>query len=133
MTTDKNEAEKRFNERRKFIRINIYAVTRFFSLTEESEVGVQARVYDLSEGGAMLLTFSQGIPVDTPISLSFVLPTKKGDFIEMLGIVRHTEAKGEDIYRSGVEFLKPKGRDRQVIKKFVEASLKKKANPEACQ
>ncbi len=133
MSIDKNENEKRFKERRKFVRIDVYAVTRFFSPTEEDEVGVQARVSDLSEGGALLLTFSQGIPVDTTISLSFVLPSEKGDFIEILGRVRHTEIKEKDIYRSGMEFLKIKGKEKRTIKEFVEARLKKKTNPKACQ
>ena len=108
-------------ERRKFVRVGIYAITRYFCAIRDKEVGVQTRISDISEGGALLVTLNEGIPVDMPIRMSFVMPGKKDVFVSVEGKVRHTGFLEKDLYRSGVEFMKLKKKEKLAILEFVAA------------
>ncbi|HOW58697.1 MAG TPA: PilZ domain-containing protein [Candidatus Omnitrophota bacterium] len=107
------------HERRKYVRVRIYAVTRYFCQARNAVVGVQTQISDISEGGAMLLTFMEGIPMNTIVKMDFVMPGKKDLLISIEGQVRHTGFLEKDLYRSGVEFLKIKETDRLAIRDFV--------------
>ena len=112
-------------ERRKFPRVGIYAVTRYFCPLRDMEVGVQTRISDISEGGALLVTFLEGVPVGAPVKISFVMPGAQGALITVQGITRHTKAFGEELFRSGVEFRKIKKRDLLALRKYVASQAKK--------
>ena len=105
--------------------INIYAITRYFCPLRDMEVGVQTRISDISEGGALLVTFMEGVPVEAPVKMSFVMPGDQGLLISVEGITRHTGALDEDLFRSGVEFLKIKEKDRLAIREYVIENRKK--------
>ncbi len=114
-----------FKDRRKFVRVSIYAISRFFCPLRDMEVGVQTRISDISEGGALLVTFMEGVPVGAPVKMSFVLPGEEGLFISLEGIARHTGALDKDLFRSGVEFLKLKKKDLEAVQGYVTAHKKK--------
>lgn len=114
-----------FKDRRKFARANIYAITRYFCPLRDMEVGVQTRISDISEGGALLVTFMEGVPVEAPVRISFVMPGDQGPLISVEGITRHTGALDKDLFRSGVEFLKIKKKDKSAIREYVAKNRKK--------
>ena len=120
------------HERRKHFRVDIYAVTRYFCPFRNEEIGVQTRLSDISEGGARLLTFEEGIPVNTEVLISFVLPTPKEQLVTLKGVVRHSGlleknlSPSQNLYRTGIEFseITPKG--LRAIRSYVENKSKKK-------
>jgi c-di-GMP-binding flagellar brake protein YcgR len=116
---------KEFQDRRRFVRVSIYAITRYFCPLRDMEVGVQARISDISEGGALLVTFSEGIPPEAAVQMSFIMPGDESQYVTVEGKVRHTGIFEKELYRSGIEFLKVKKKDLQAIHKYV-ASHKKK-------
>lgn len=116
----KNSAE----ERRKYIRVSIYAVTRYFCSDRNAEVGVQTQISDISEGGIKLLTFMEGIPVGSVVSVSFILPGDENALVSVEGQARHTSFLEKDLYRSGIKFMKVKDKDILAIRRFVEKSQK---------
>jgi len=111
-------------ERRRFVRVKIYAVTRYFCPLRYTEVGIQTRISDISEGGVLMETFMEGIPVDTPVKMSFVMPGTESHLVTIEGEIRHTGFLEKDIYRSGVEFLKIKKKDLEAIRKHVSSQQK---------
>jgi c-di-GMP-binding flagellar brake protein YcgR len=125
MMKDSSERQGLFKDRRKFARANIYAITRYFCPLRDTEVGVQTRISDISEGGALLVTFMEGVPVEAPVKMSFVMPGDEGALVSVEGITRHTGTLDKDLFRSGVEFLKIKKKDLQAIRDYVAAHRKK--------
>lgn len=111
------------HERRRFVRVDVYAVTRYFCPLRDKEIGVQTRLSDISEGGAMLLTFEEGIPIDTEVSIDFVLPDDSKGIVSAKGKVRHTGPVESNMFRSGVEFLKLHSKSHQAIKNYVSRKL----------
>ncbi|OQA52830.1 MAG: Flagellar brake protein YcgR [Candidatus Omnitrophica bacterium ADurb.Bin292] len=114
----KREVINRSN-RRKHVRVDVYAVTRYFCAVRDKEVGVQTRISDISEGGAKLLTFEEGIPVDTIVSMSFRLPHQENVVIKVEGMVRYSGFVEQDLFRTGVEFTKMRKKDIEVIREYV--------------
>ena len=114
-----------FKDRRKFVRVGIYAIARYFCPLRDMEVGVQTRISDISEGGALLVTFMEGVPTEAPVKMSFVMPGEQGLFISVEGIARHTRALDKDLFGSGVEFLKIKEKDQRAIREYVATQSKK--------
>ena len=114
-----------FKDRRKFVRVSIYAITRYFCPLRDMEVGVQTRISDISEGGALLVTFMEGVPAEASVKVSFLMPGKAGQLVTAEGKVRHTGILEKELYRSGVEFLKLRKKDLQAIRTYI-ASHKKK-------
>ena len=114
-----------FKDRRKFVRVSIYAITRYFCPLRDMEVGIQTRISDISEGGALLVSFAEGIPVEASVKMSFVMPGKEDQLVVVEGKVKHTGILEKDLYRSGVEFLKMKKKDLQAIHKYVASHRKK--------
>jgi len=125
MTTRNDDSKETPQERRKFARANIYAITRYFCPLRDMEVGVQTRISDISEGGALLVTFMEGVPVEAPVRISFVMPGDQGPLISVEGVTRHTGPLDKDLFRSGVEFLKMKKKDLLAIREYVAAHRKK--------
>ncbi|MDD5226205.1 MAG: PilZ domain-containing protein [Candidatus Omnitrophica bacterium] len=119
------QAFSEFKDRRRFVRVSIYAITRYFCPLRDMEVGVQARISDISEGGALLATFSEGIPPEALVKMSFVMPGDESKFVTVEGRIRHTGPFEKDLFRSGVEFLKMKKKDLQAIHGYVAAHKKK--------
>lgn len=112
-------------DRRRFVRVGIYAVTRYFCPLRDMEVGVQTRISDISEGGALLETFMEGIPVEALVKMSFVMPGSGDLFVSVEGVIRHTGPFEKELFRSGVEFLKLKAKDQEAIRKLVNSKTKK--------
>jgi len=112
-------------ERRKYARVSIYAITRYFCPFRDMEVGVQTRISDISEGGALLVTFTEGIPANASVKMSFVMPGDESRFVTVEGKVRYTGVFERDLYRSGIEFGKLKKKDLEAIRKYVAAPKKK--------
>jgi c-di-GMP-binding flagellar brake protein YcgR len=111
--------ETRHHERRRFVRVDVYAVTRYFCTIRDKEIGVQTRISDISEGGAKLITFEEGIPVGTLVSMNFQLPTTPETFVTVEGMIRHSGLLDEDLYRSGIEFTKIPKRNLEAIRSYV--------------
>lgn len=114
-----NKESASFHERRRHVRADIFAVTRYFCPSLNQEVGIQTRIADLSEGGALLLTFEQGIPVDRDVLLSFHLPGDESTLISVEGKIRHTSFLEKDLYRSGLEFLNVSEHALEAIQKYI--------------
>ena len=114
-----------FQDRRKFVRVSIYAITRYFCPLRDMEVGIQARISDISEGGALLVTFSEGIPPEAWVKMSFVMPGDGSQLVNLEGKIKHTGFFEKDLFRSGVEFLKMKKKDLQIIHGYVVSHKKK--------
>jgi c-di-GMP-binding flagellar brake protein YcgR len=125
MKTENDGSAEIFQDRRKFARANIYAITRYFCPLRDMEVGVQTRISDISEGGVLLVTFMEGVPVEAPVRISFVMPGDRGPLVSVEGVTRHTGPLDKDLFRSGVEFLKIKKKDRLVIRNYINAHRKK--------
>ena len=119
------DASRQFNERRKFARANIYAITRYFCPTHNNAIVVQTRISDISEGGVMMVTFKEQLPKDASINISFVMPGVNGQLVTVSGKVRYTEHLEEDLYRSGIEFLKLEKKDQLSIREYVVSRSKK--------
>ncbi|MFH0985827.1 MAG: PilZ domain-containing protein [Candidatus Omnitrophota bacterium] len=119
------EVQGGFTDRRRFVRVSIYTITRYFCPFRDMEVGVQARISDLSESGALLMTFSEGAPLGAEIAMSFILPGDKDRFTSVKGIVRYTEPFDKELFRSGVEFSEISKRDLRALRAHV-ASCRKK-------
>jgi len=120
MTTEFSE----FENRRKFIRVSIYAITRYFCPLRDMEVGIQTRISNISEGGALLVTFSEGIPPESLVNMSFVMPGDESHLVTVEGKVKHTGIFEKDFFRSGIEFVKIKEKDRKAVRKLVHSKLK---------
>ena len=86
MTKESSE----FTDRRKFVRVDIYAITRYFCPLRDMEVGVQTRISDISEGGALIMSFEEGIPLEASVKMSFVMPGEGDRLVSIEGIVRHS-------------------------------------------
>lgn len=114
-------------ERRRFIRVSIYAITRYVCPFRDMEVGVQARISDISEGGALLVTSAEGVPVKTPVKISFVLPGEPGLLINVDGIVRHSGTLSKDLFRSGIEFLRVNENGKKALLAYIAANIKNKS------
>lgn len=112
-------------ERRRYVRVSIYAITRYFCPLRDMEVGVQTRISDISEGGALLVTFMEGVPVEVPVKMSFVLPGTGNLFVSVEGTVRHTRALEKDLFCSGVEFLKIRQKELCAIREYIASQRKK--------
>ena len=111
-------------DRRRHARVDIFAVTRYYCALRKQEVGVQTRIADLSEGGALLLTFEEGVPLGMHVLLSFHIPDPESVLVSVEGMIRHTNLLERDLYRSGLEFLNVKENDLRTIRKYI--SQKKK-------
>lgn len=111
-------------ERRKHARVDIFAVTRYFCALRKQEVGIQTRIADLSEGGALLLTFGEAVPLDMSVLLSFRLPDSETAMVSVEGKIRHGSLLERDLFRSGLEFSYVKENDLKAIRKYI--SQKKK-------
>lgn len=114
-----SEASQSSTDRRKYIRVDIFAVTRYFNALRRQEVGVQTRIADISEGGALMLTFGEGIPLGTSVRLNFSLPDAVGTPIAIEGEIRHTSLLERDLYRSGLQFFNVKENDLKAIRKYI--------------
>jgi c-di-GMP-binding flagellar brake protein YcgR len=125
MTQKSQEAAESRQERRRFVRASIYAVTRYFCPLRDREVGVQTRISDISEGGALLVTFMEGVPINAPVKMNFVMPGSGETLLSVEGVIRHTGPLEKDLFRSGVEFLKTKKKDLQAIRDYVASQRKK--------
>ena len=125
MTHGSHEPKHPSQERRRFVRASIYAVTRYFCPLRDREVGVQTRISDISEGGVLMVTFMEGVPVEAPIKMDFVMPGDKNVLVSVEGVIRHTGPIEKDLFRSGVEFLKLKKKDLAAIREYVAAHHKK--------
>ena len=125
MTHESHSPVASRKERRKFVRASIYAITRYFCPHRDREVGVQTRISDISEGGALLVTFMEGVPIGATVKMSFVMPGEKNLLISVEGVIRHTGPLEKDLFHSGVEFLKMKKKDLLVIREYVASHLKK--------
>lgn len=125
------EAQQHCHERRKFVRADIYAVTRYFSIDQGEETNIQTRLSDISEGGARLLIFEEGIPIETEVLISFILPAGKDELITVKGKVRHSGIMeknfyaSQDLFRVGVEFTDLSQKGRRAIQKYVAGKRKK--------
>jgi c-di-GMP-binding flagellar brake protein YcgR len=117
--------ESAFKDRRRFVRVDIYAVTRYFCPFRDSEVGIQTRISDISEAGLLLVTFMEGIPLEAKVKTSFLMPGNEGRLISVEGVVRHTGPLEKEQFRSGMEFSKIKEKDRKIVREYVLERKKK--------
>jgi c-di-GMP-binding flagellar brake protein YcgR len=112
-----------FTDRRKYARVNIHALVQYSLPSDVDTPAVQARISDISEGGVLLVTSTEGLRMNAPVKMSFVMP--EGQLAIVEGKVHHTEALDKDLYQSGIEFLDLQKKDRLAIQKFVDAHPKK--------
>ncbi len=110
-------------ERRRFVRVSIYAIARYFCPTRDHEVGVQSLISDISEGGVFLVTLEEGIPVGSKVKIIFLLPTEK-EMTKLEGRVRHTGLLETDHYRCGLEFTRIKEKDRAAVRRYIAANYR---------
>ena len=61
----------------------------------------------------------EGIPIGTEVHINFILPGKDSALVSIEGQVRHTGPLEKDLFRSGVQYLKVKEKDRLAIRKFI--------------
>ncbi len=108
-----------FNDRRKYARANIHALTRYSCPLSDSIVEIQTRISDISEGGVLMVTFMEGLPPETLVKMSFVIPGSKSGFVTVSGKVKYTGILEEDSYRSGIEFLDLEKKDQLAIREYV--------------
>jgi len=114
------ELNDRQPERRQHRRVHVYIVTRFYKSCSKDCSATQTRIADLSEGGARLMTFDEGLPVGSDIVIDFDLPDASSqDSISVLACVRHSAHHEKDLFRSGVEFLDLKPFDRERLRGFI--------------
>ncbi|MFA6599646.1 MAG: PilZ domain-containing protein [Candidatus Omnitrophota bacterium] len=127
MAAEGSNQDKTNTDRRRYVRVDIFAVTRYFCPVREREVGVQTRISDISEGGMKLMTFDEGIPVDAEVTIYFAIPASEGAKERQVGIIgqiRHTGLAQDDVYRSGLEFVRLDESNRTAIRDYVAAKLK---------
>ncbi|MFH1799515.1 MAG: PilZ domain-containing protein [Candidatus Omnitrophota bacterium] len=117
-------------DRRKSARVNIQANVAFF--LDNSPGIIQTRISNISEGGALMVTFMKELPVDTSIEMSFMMSDKKEEdgrdrrrLITVKGKIRYTRSLEKDLYESGVEFLNLEKKDQLVIRECVASHPRK--------
>lgn len=113
-------------DERLILKGDVQAKIRYFCPVKQEEVEIRGQVYDISEGGASLLTFQDELPVDSEIHLAFQLPLTASEatsLIKATGKVRRTKPSGKHHYHNSVEFLDLSKTDRFTIRGYI--TLKK--------
>lgn len=105
--------------RRKYVRTDIYAITRYLCPVNNSNVEIQTRISDISEGGVLMLTYLEELPLEALVKLNFVIPGPKGGFMIVTGKVKHTKTIEKDSYQSGIEFVEIAEKDLVAIREYV--------------
>jgi c-di-GMP-binding flagellar brake protein YcgR len=112
-------------ERRKFVRANVYAIIRYMCPFRGTDVEFRTPISDISEGGLQITSFMEKIPEGAPVKMSFVTPGDQGLYITVEGIARHTETLAQNSFRTGIEFVGLKERERTAIRKYVTSLTQK--------
>lgn len=113
---------------RRNIRMEIQATVRYFCPPGKNETSVTAWVSNISEGGALLVTARDGIPVGAEIRATFPLRGHGSESpVTVAGHIRHSRYLQDGKYGSGAEFsdiseeVRKKIRDFMVIEQLNES------------
>jgi c-di-GMP-binding flagellar brake protein YcgR len=112
-----------FINRRKFVRANIHATAHYVHSLHGGSVEIQTRISDISEGGALLVTFADNLPPGTLLKMNFVIPGSH--FVSVGGKVKYTRSLEKDVCQSGIEFLRLEKHIQLAIRDYVATHMKK--------
>ena len=112
-------------DRRRHPRLNLHCVAKFETKDTKEKLSCLTNLMNLSEGGALVVTFNQKIPSNTKVELEFPLPGIKGT-VKAEGTVRNTVAKGKKFFESCIQFSDLSKENQNILKEFVESRLKRK-------
>ncbi len=104
--------------RRQSVRLNISCLAKYSVAGLAKKVPALTNLINVSEGGALVVTFDLQLVPKTRIELQFQMPNI-GKAIAVQGEVVQSHQKRKDVYQTGVRFLNLKEEDRQVIRDFI--------------
>lgn len=109
-----NSFNKRASERRDSLNILDYVILGKDGNPIKRGMG---RTLNISEKGMLLETH---IPIAQYDTLLLTVGLEE-DMVEIRGKVTHVKSSADDNFQSGIEFMEIYGRDKIVLKKFIEA------------
>jgi hypothetical protein len=112
-------------DRRKYPRLSLNCVAKFTATDTKEKISCLTNLMNLSEGGALVVTFDQKIPANSKVELEFPLPNSKKT-IRAEGTVRNTVSRGKRFFESCIQFSNVSREDQSVLNDFVESRLKRK-------
>jgi len=108
---------KAFN-RRKSVRLHISCLAKYNVAGQAKRVSTLTNLVNLSEGGALVVTFDTRLAPKAKIELQFQMPNMDRAIIAQ-GEVVQSHAKKKNVYQAGIQFLSLKEEDRQAIHSFI--------------
>jgi c-di-GMP-binding flagellar brake protein YcgR len=119
-------------DRRKSARVNIQVQVAFFFPSSNTPGVIQARISNVSEGGALIVIFMRELLADSLIEMSFMMPDKNEEdgrdrqrLVVVKGRIRYTKPLGKNLFESGVEFQHLEEKDRVLIRKCIASHPRK--------
>ena len=111
------EEHNKFMNRRTFARANIHVLARYVCPADVNPFEDETRISDFSEGGALIVTLGKELPGEALIKMEFIMPGN--GILNLLGKIKYSDPLEATSYRSGVEFLELKEKDRLAIRQYV--------------
>lgn len=118
------EEHQNFKNRRTSARANIHVIAHFTDPFIEDAVEEAARISDISEKGALIVTLGKKFFPGAMIKMNFVIP---GDGIaDVLGKIKYCKMIEEGSYQSGIEFVNLEEKNKLALRGCVASHLKDK-------
>lgn len=121
------------DEKRRFVRLSANVKVKLVKIGEmpKEVLDSAAASKNISENGICIIMVGKGVSVGDKLHLEMELPTKKVIKLEGMTMwVKEFEIFGgqhERRFDVGIEFLKVRKKDKELIKDFVFASFRQKA------
>ena len=108
---------KAFN-RRQSVRLNISCLAKYSVEGVAKRVSTLTNLINVSEGGALVVTFDVQLVPKTKVELQFQMPNLAKPIV-VQGEVVQSHPKKKSVYQAGVRFLNLKEEDRQALRNFI--------------
>lgn len=115
---------KPFN-RRQSVRLNISCLAKYSVEGLAKRVSTLTNLINVSEGGALVVTFGVQLVPKTKVELQFQMPNIARPIVAQ-GEVVQSHPKKKNVYQAGVRFLNLKEEDRQGLRSFINRVLNPK-------
>ena len=104
--------------RRQYGRLNISCLSKYDTEVAGKKENALTNLINISEGGALIVTFNKKLAPKTWVALEFQLPDI-AKAISAQGEVVRTYERRKGIYQAGIQFKNLKADDLQKIKEFI--------------
>jgi len=104
--------------RRQSVRLNISCLAKYSVEGVAKRVSTLTNLINVSEGGALVVTFDVQLVPKTKVELQFQIPSFSRPVV-VQGEVVQSHPKKKNVYQAGVRFLNLKEEDRQGLRSFI--------------